>query len=105
MAKRKKEETIVIKSPVQELIKRRRGQMLVHSCIYYEMDDSVISDDQWQAWAEELHKLQTKHPKYCKLNFFDHEFADWDGTTGSHLPHRHPWVYNKAKYILNISKG
>lgn len=89
---------------IRELIKRRRGQMLVHSCIYYELDDSVISDDQWQVWADELHKLQTENPDCCKLDFFDWDFRDWDGSTGNHLPHRHPWVYNKANYILKICR-
>ena len=32
--------------------------MLIHSCIYYELNESIISDHQWQAWADELQKLQ-----------------------------------------------
>lgn len=92
------------KDHIRELIKRRRGQMLVHSCIYYELDDSVISDDQWQKWADELQKLQTDNEDCCTIDFFDYDFKDWDGSTGTHLPHRHPWVYNKANYILKISR-
>jgi hypothetical protein len=68
------------------------------------MDASIISDDQWQQWADELEVLQKENPKYMKIDFFDHEFKDWDGTTGSHLPHRHPWVHAKSKYILDIQQ-
>lgn len=84
----------------QELIKRRRAQMLIHSCIYYEMDDNIISDHIWQKWADELEHLQKIHPEDCNIDFFDKEFSDWDGATGTHLPHRHPWVYYTADRVL-----
>ena len=45
---------------IQELIKRRRAQMLIHSCIYYEMNTNIVSDDTWQKWADELESLQNK---------------------------------------------
>ncbi len=86
-------------------IKRRRAQMLIHSCIYYEMNDSIISDHQWQEWADELQQLQTLHPDCMVINFFDWEFRNWDGATGNHLPHRDPWVFAKANYILEISQN
>lgn len=89
---------------IVDKIKRRRAQMLIHSCIYYEMDDSIISDHQWQAWADELQQLQTNHPDCVKIDFFDWEFRNWDGATGNHLPHRDPWVFAKANYILQISQ-
>ena len=71
---------------IKTLIRRRRAQMLVHSYLYYHADDSIISDDTWQMWADELTKLQTENPKCCKINFHDIEFKDWDGSTGMHLP-------------------
>lgn len=89
-------------SVIQELIKRRRSQMLIHSCIYYELNDNVISDHQWQEWADELQQIQQTYPEACTINFFDYEFRDWTGATGNHLPHRHGWVYAKAQYILEI---
>lgn len=71
---------------IKSLIRRRRGQMLVHSFLYYKMDNPIISDDLWQMWADELTKLQTTYPKLCKIGYYDKEFADFDGTTGMHLP-------------------
>lgn len=79
--------------------------MLVHSCIYYEMDDNIVSDHTWQRWAEELQKLQEDHPEYLKIGFYDHYFKDWDSATGAHLPHRDPWVYRKATQLLKMRDG
>jgi hypothetical protein len=71
---------------IKVLIRRRRAQMLVHSYLYYQLDDSIISDDLWQQWANELEKLQKSYPKLCKIEYYDKIFQDWDGTTGNHLP-------------------
>jgi NAD-dependent DNA ligase len=89
---------------IKALIKRRRAQMIIHSYIYYELNENLISDDQWQAWAEELHKLQTDNPKLCKIRYYDKEFSDWDGTTGNHLP-KTIIVETRAKQILENSKN
>lgn len=85
---------------IKAKIRQRRAQMLVHSCIYYELNDNVVSDHQWQVWADELEKLQKDNPDCCNIDFFDYEFRDWDGATGNHLPHRNPWVYSKAHYVM-----
>ena len=89
----------------QELIKRRRAQMLIHSCIYYELNNNIVSDDTWQKWADELEGLQNKNPKDCSIDFFDYEFKDWTGATGAHLPHRHPWVYSTANKVLSYHQN
>jgi hypothetical protein len=71
--------------PELELLVRRRRQMLVHSYIYYRLDTQVVSDHQWQAWADELATL----PLFCEtpdIGFYDDAFSGWDGSTGYHLP-------------------
>ena len=88
--------------PIVEMIRRRRAQMLIHSCLYYELNESMVSDHQWQAWADELAKLQQEHPDKCVIGFFDEEFKDWDGSSGYHLPLRDPWVYGKAQQIAAL---
>jgi hypothetical protein len=97
MAKRKK--YIEFPNPPSEvgsLIKRRRLQMLIHSCIYYELDTEIISDDKWQEWANELAILLKENPNEYS-DKYDEFFIDWDGTTGYNLPHRDPWVLGKAQ--------
>lgn len=75
--------------------------MLVHSYIYYCLFDSLISDDQWQEWANELKELQDTHG--WKINFYDEEFKDWKGDTGYHLPIP-KWVKAKANMLLRMKE-
>lgn len=79
--------------------------MLIHSCLYYEMDSEIVTDDKWQQWANELTELQNNHPDCKTIGFYDREFGDWDGSTGMHLPHRNPWVYGMALKILKYDEG
>jgi hypothetical protein len=88
----------MLSNDIKELIKRRRGQMLVHSYLYYVKDDPIISDDQWQAWADELTQLQNDNPK-LKIGYYDKEFFDWDGSTGMHLP-KHQLIEQLADKVL-----
>jgi hypothetical protein len=91
---------------VREIIRQRRAQMLIHSCIYYVLDDNIVSDHKWQAWAFELAKLQDENPSECKLNFFDEYFVGWTGATGgSHLPLKNGWVYRKAQWLLQHERN
>lgn len=83
---------------IKALIKRRRGQMLVHSYLYYVKDDPIISDDLWQTWADELTQLQNDNPK-LKIGYYDKEFFDWDGSTGMHLP-KHQLIEQLADKVL-----
>jgi hypothetical protein len=69
---------------VRELIIRRRRQLAVHSFIYYQLNDSLVSDQQWQTWADELVELQAYFG--TDAGFYDTVFKDWDASTGYHLP-------------------
>lgn len=84
---------------VKERIKALRLQMLVHSYIYYVLDEQLISDHEWQRRADELAALQQRHP--IRIGCYDAVFKDWDGSTGYHLP-KDQWVVSKAHYILRL---
>ena len=87
---------------VAEKIQQRRYQILIHSCIYYSMDQNIVSDDQWNTWSEELKKLQNTYPDISKhVTLYDY-FKDWDGSTGAFLPIELDWVVKKAKYLLEL---
>ena len=47
---------------IKELIERRRRQVLVHSVIYYKLNENLITDSQWSMWALELEELQNAYP-------------------------------------------
>lgn len=74
-------------SPVQtirERILQRRRQMCVHSFIYYQLDDNLVSDDTWQQWANELRDLQGLFG--WEVGYHDAAFQDWTGASGFKLP-------------------
>jgi DNA ligase-like protein len=81
----------------REKIKQRRSQMIVHSYIYYWLSDSVVSDDQWQEWANELEALQKEYGEV--IGFYDEHFKDWTGATGCSLP-KDPWVHTMATRLI-----
>lgn len=86
---------------IQEQIKQRRSQMLVHSYLYYVLDSPIISDDTWQRWADELTSLQHDNPD--NIGFYDEVFSDWDGSTGMHLP-KDPWIVIQAGKLLDKNR-
>jgi len=61
------------------------------------MDTSIVSDHDWQRWANELQYLQELYPE--PIGFYDTTFKDWDGTTGMHLP-TDAWIRDKAQQLL-----
>lgn len=85
---------------VAERIRQRRAQMLVHSYIYYHLDTSVVSDDTWQRWANELRDLQAVYG--WQIGYYDEPFQDWDGSTGCHLP-QDDQVRDKALKVLRYA--
>ena len=87
---------------IQEFIHRRRRQLIIHSVIYYRMDDSIVSDYTWQEWANELRDVQNAHPELKSIGFHDELFAEWDGSTGMHLD-LHEY-YSQATRILSYHR-
>lgn len=89
---------------IYELINRRRRQMLVHSCLYYRMNENLITDQQFNHWGRELVKLQAQYPEIAAKVPYAEAFSDWDASTGFHLPLDDPWVTGTASYLLRISR-
>ena len=74
-----------MRQTIMEKIRQRRRQMLVHSYIYYELNDNIISDAQWSKWAKELEQLQKDYPIQSRDVEYYEEFKDWDGSSGAFL--------------------
>lgn len=70
---------------IAEKIQQRRYQMLVHSYIYYEMNENIISDSKWSQWAMELADLQSKYPHIAEKVVYANDFVEWDGSSGAFL--------------------
>ena len=91
--------------PIAQLIQRKRIQMLIHSRIYYVLDNNLITDKQFDEWGRELVKLQADYPEIASRICYAEAFKDWDASTGAFLPLNDDWVVYKADYLLSIQGG
>lgn len=93
-------------SVVKERIKRRRFQVLIHSYIYYRLNDAIISDTTFNAWACELIELQKAYPELSKeVELYD-IFSDFTSVgCASMLPlDADDALASRAKQLLNEHK-
>ena len=87
-----------------EFIHRRRLQIVIHSCIYYRLNENIISDHQWAQWAKELVAAQERFPGAAEKQLWAKDFADFDGSTGFNLPINEPGVVARARWLINRHK-
>ena len=87
---------------IYELIDQRRRQILVHSIIYYQMDESIVTDAQWSKWAMELVDLQAQYPDIAARCVYSEAFANFDGSSGFDLPLDDEWGNYKAQQLLRM---
>ncbi len=85
---------------IKELIKRRRKQILVHSCLYYRMNSSVIDDFTYDQLGKDLQLLQKLFPDLAKEVEYHEYFADYTETTsGFNLPVHLPEIVESALHV------
>lgn len=90
---------------IKSKIRQRRKQILIHSCIYYRLDDNIISDYKYDMWGKELGKLQREYPELSKqVPDYYEWFKDYtpECTSGYNLPIYLPEVIATAEYILRL---
>lgn len=92
------------KADIKELINRRRNQILIHSCLYYRMNTSIIDDYTFDMWSKELAELQEQYPEIAKNCRWADAYKDFDGSSGFDLPLSHSWVVSKAQQLLEYHK-
>lgn len=85
--------------PEGALIKRRRLQVLVHSCLYYALDENIWDDHRFDMVCKDLVGLLRDHPG-AYSDRFDEYFEGWDGSSGYHFPHRDSWILSAAQNLL-----
>lgn len=89
---------------IRELISRRRRQLIVHSIIYYRLNENLISDYQWSQWAVELDRLQKQYPEIASRCCYAKAFKDFDPSTGYNLPLGDPHLTSLALRLLHYHK-
>lgn len=91
-----------------EVVQRR---ILVHSMIYYEMNDSVISDKRFDKLCRLLvRKMEQYGPKKMAKTEYGYVFHDFDGSTGFDLidrlsPEDRAKIERIAAYVLRLYKA
>lgn len=86
---------------IDEIINRRRRQILVHSCIYYRFNQNIISDHTYDKWSKELSQLQRMHPEAANRCVYSEYFKDFDGSSGFDLPYHLPEIVRNALRLIN----
>lgn len=59
--------------------------IIVHSVLYYELNDSVVSDYMYDINCNQLVEYIKKYPKSFRKSNYHLIFKDFDGSTGFHL--------------------
>lgn len=85
---------------VIQRIEYLRKKLLVHSIIYYRLNESIIPDTKWAKWALELETLVREHPEEGRNSFLAKEFQDFDHSTGYNLPLETPWAVAVAMNLV-----
>lgn len=76
--------------------------ILIHSYLYYEANNSAITDREYDAIAKQLVTIQQKHTAQWikKCTQYGYAFYDYDSTTGFDLWHR--LITKDKQQILSI---
>ena len=91
-----------MKQTISERIRQRRRQILLHSYIYYNLNESIVSDSDWSKWAMELVNLQKAFPEESLRTQYYNEFVDFDGSTGAFLKIPED-IKTLAEYMLRVA--
>lgn len=93
---------LIREEDIFDLIKRRRFQILVHSYIYYKLNDNIISNATFDKWAEELIELQEKYPQISEKVELYNAFSDFKNLgDAAKLPlDNDPRLDNRARQLL-----
>ena len=72
----------------QDYINFLQRFIILHSYIYYELDDNAISDKDYDTKARELVKYKNEYPELWKTSEYYKQFGDdYNGSTGFTLYH------------------
>lgn len=73
---------------IQDYIDWLQRYIIVHSYIYYELNNNVVSDKQYDAKAKELVKYKNDYPELWRSSEYHKQFGDdYNGSTGFTLWH------------------
>ena len=100
MSFRYRSERMIKLLTTQEYIDFLQRFIILHSYIYYELNDNVISDKDYDARAKELVKYKNEYPDLWKSSEYYKQFGDdYSGATGFTLYHD---LDEKQKLMIQV---
>jgi hypothetical protein len=85
-----------------EWMNRRERQLLVHSFLYYQLNENIIADHTFDKWSKELAQAIIDHPETFKQSVYAEGFKNFDGSSGYDLPFHLPEIQNAGYRLLNF---
>ncbi|MDF3555545.1 hypothetical protein LAV92_28190 [Bacillus cereus] len=85
-----------------EWMNRRQRQILVHSFLYYQLNENIISDSDFDKWSKELYEAMKENPDVAKRSVYYKDFLEFDGSSGYDLPYANPEIQNTGFRLLKI---
>ena len=78
-------------------------RIIVHSIIYYELGNSVITDKQFDILSNQLVEMQNElnHKEFRETTYY-YAMHDFDGSTGFHISSR--LTDYDVEYLTNIAE-
>lgn len=94
----------------QDKIDYAARYVILHSIIYYELNESVISDKKFDKKASHLVRLMEKYPEETENSEYYRTIYDFDGSTGFLLYSRlkkkqKRYLMKLAKHIIRLYKS
>lgn len=71
-----------------EKIELLQRWIIVHSIVYYNLGQSIVTDSQFDRNCYQLVSLMGQHPRQSRLSHYARYFEDFDGSTGYDLPNK-----------------
>lgn len=80
--------------------------VLIHSFLYYELDNPIVSDERYDKNSLQLMKMIAKYPKSFRKSRYYYAMKDFDGSTGFGLvqllnAEDHQSITQNAWYLKN----
>ena len=89
----------MIKQTILEKINQRERQLLVHCCLYYGMNENIISDDKYDFFSFDLADLIKKYPDDFKKSAYYKDFLEFNPSTGLGIKYRKPEIIKVAYHL------
>ena len=95
-----KNESIDTSNLITSFINRLERIILVHSYIYEEKNNNIISDSDWDFFAKELVRMFERYPSEATQSVYYDGFKGWTGDSASDLR----WIYANDAFIVNTAE-